>query len=341
MKTPLLLLGICAGFYGTAQTLELSDTISTGDAMTYYVLDSNATSYAAVTGADVEWDYNDIAGYMVPPNDNNVNFASVSDFADDFPTARYTELFENSVNTFFTNDPGGNQVIVHGFVFEELSNDFVIQYDEDPLISLTFPMSQGDTYTDDIQGTAIVPVAGEVAISGSASITADGSGTLKIAGTDYANVLRVHTIEVSEGIILGSPATITRDSYVYYQPDMEDMPIFIHARVEAVLGAGGTFGFTAVYSKDAVTDFVGIEENEVEDISLSVYPNPVTGNFTTITTEEGTTSLTVLNTLGQVVTTINNPNVTENLDVSDLERGVYFVQVMKGAATKTKKFIVK
>jgi len=158
MKTPLLLLGICAGFCSTAQTLELADTISTGDAMTYYVLDSNATSYAAVTGADVVWDYNDLGGYMVPSNDNNVIPGSASDFADDFPMAVYAEAFENSVNTFFTNDPGESQVIVHGFVFEELANDFVIQYDEDPLISIKFPMNQGDTYTDAIKGLSLIHI---------------------------------------------------------------------------------------------------------------------------------------------------------------------------------------
>lgn len=340
MKTPLLLLGICAGFYGTAQTIGLEDTLSTGDAMTYYVVDSNAVNLSDVTGADAVWDYSEISGYAIPPNDNNVIDGSASDFAEFFPTARYAEAFENSINTFFTNNAAGSEVIVHGFVFQELSNDFIIAYDTDPLISYQYPMSLGDSYSDDIAGTATVPLAGDVAISGSADVTADGTGTLKIGPTDYPNVIRVHTEEVSTGIILGSTATITRESFVYYDIDNFNMPIFIHARVNAELGAGGDFGFTAVYSKDEITDHVSIEEDEAP-LSLSVYPNPATDDFATITTPEGTSSVVVMNSLGQVVMTINNPQTLEKIDVSKFNTGIYFVQAVKGEATKTAKLIVK
>ena len=339
MKTPLLLLGICAGVAASAQTIELSDTISTGDAMTYYVLDSNATAYADVTGAGVVWDYNAVGTYGDPANDNNVIDRTASEFSDDFPGAMYAEEFENSVNTFFTNDPDNNRVIVHGFVFQELSNDFIIKYDTDPLISYTFPMNEGDSYTDDIAGTATVPLAGDIAISGSAEVTADGSGTLKVAGNEYSNVIRVHTREVSEGVILGSPATITRESYVYYDIDNYNMPIFIHAAVLAELGAGGDFGFTAVYSKDEPAGFVGVEEN-TSALNVSVYPNP-THDFATVTTVEGTESVVVLNAIGQTVMTINQPMTSEKIDFSNFNKGVYFIQAVKGDATRTEKVIVK
>jgi hypothetical protein len=341
MKTPLLLLGICASVAGTAQTIELEDTLSTGDAMTYYVLDSSATNLEGITGADVVWDYNSVGAYMIPPNDNNVINREDSDFAADFPDARYTEAFDNSVQTYFTNNDGASQVIVHGFVFQELSNDFIIKYDADPLIALQLPMNLGDSYTDDIEGTATVPLAGDISISGEASIEADGIGTLKMGGTDYANVIRVHTTEVSEGIILGSPATITRESFVYYDIDNFNMPIFIHATVLAELGAGGDFGFTAVYAKDEITDYVGLEEESTTPVDLSIYPNPVAGSFTTVSTSQGTEKLTIMNSVGQVVRVINNPQTSEQIDVSDLGRGVYFVQAMKGASTRTEKFIVK
>jgi hypothetical protein len=341
MKTPLLLMGICAGFASFAQTIELEDTISTGDNMMYYVLDSNATSYSAITGAGAVWDYNSVGAYGLPANTNNVIDRTDSDFASFFPLADYAENFENSVNTFFTNDAAGNQVIVHGFVFQEIGSDFVIAYDTDPLISFKFPMDLGDTYTDPISGTATVPLAGEIAIDGEATVTADGTGSLKIAGNTYENVIRVHTIEVSEGVILGSPAIITRDSYVYFDIDNFNMPIFIHAKVLAELGAGGDFGFTAVYSKDEVTTFVGTEEEVAPKVTFNLFPNPVTGNTAVVTSPEGTTSLTILNTVGQAVVTINTPASTEQVDVSKLSNGVYFIQAVTNGVTKTQKFVVK
>ena len=341
MKTPLLLLGICASVVGTAQTIELEDTLSTGDAMTYYVLDSNATAYEDITGADVVWDYSEIGAYMMAPNVNNVIDREDSDFAEHFPGARYTEAFENSVHTYFTNDDAASEVIVEGFVFQELSNDFIIKYNVDPLIALDLPMSLGDSYTDAIEGVAVVPVGDEdPEISGEATIEADGTGTLKLGGTDYTNVIRVHTTEISEGTILFTPATITRESYVYYDIDNFNMPIFIHATILLETGVGD-FGFTAVYGKDEITDYVGLEEESTTPVDLSIYPNPVDGTFTTVSTSEGTEQLTIMNSVGQVVRVINNPQTAEQIDVSDLERGVYFVQALKGASTRTEKFIVK
>ncbi len=341
MKTPLLLLGICTSLFASAQTIELADTISTGNSMTYYVLDSNTTAYAAVTGADVTWDYSAVGAYVIAPNANNVIDRVDSDFASEFPLADYAENFENSVNTFFTNDAGGNQVIVHGFVFQELSNDFIIKYDTDPLISYKFPMNLGDSYTDPIAGTATVPLAGDIDIDGEATVTADGTGALKVGEVTYSNVIRVHTTEVSEGIILGSPAIITRESYVYYDIDNFNMPVFIHATVLAELGLGGDFGFTAVYSRDEITDYVGVEEPIQENTNLSVYPNPATGGFATITCPAGTESISIMNALGSVVYTINAPATIETINVANLSKGIYFVQTTKAGVAKTLKFIVK
>ncbi|MDA7804146.1 T9SS type A sorting domain-containing protein [Crocinitomix sp.] len=339
MKTPLLVLGICVSFFAAAQTINLSDTLSTGDAMTYYNLDSNATNYSEITGTGVTWDYSDIGGYAIA-NVNNVIDRADSDFGTDFPAANYTEEFENSVQTYFSNDAGGSQVIVHGFVFQELTNDFVIKYDVDQLISYQFPMSQGDTYTDAMEGTAVVPVAGDVAITGEATITADGSGTLIIGTNTYSDVLRVHTIEVSEGIVLGAAAVITRESYVYYDITAFNMPIFVHATVHAELGIVGDLGFTAVYSKDEIVEGASIKES-TKKLNIAVYPNPAAGKNATITSDQNTESITIYSSLGQVMMTIINPKVSENIDLTNYANGVYFIQAVKGDAARTEKFIVK
>lgn len=339
MKTPLLLLGICTGLFASAQTIELSDTISTGNSMTYYVLDSSATNYSGVIGAAVTWDYSAVGAYVLAPNVNNVIDRADSDFASDFPLANYAENFENSVNTFFSNDALGNQIIVHGFVFQELSNDFIIKYNSDPLISCELPMNLGDTYTDAIAGTATLPFAGDIAITGEASVSADGAGTLKIGDVIYTNVIRVHTTETSTGV--GVDMTITRESYVYYDIDNFNMPVFIHATVLADLGVIGDFGFTAVYSKDEITDYVSIVTCKEPDMAFNVFPNPTTQGFATVTCPAGTESIVVMNALGEHVYTVNNPSATETVNVANLAKGIYFVQSTKAGTTKTLKLIVK
>jgi hypothetical protein len=174
-------------------------------------------------------------------------------------------------------------------------------------------------------------------------VTADGTGTLKVGDVEYTNVIRVHTVENTSGLIVvfGTTLSVTRDSYVYYDIDNYNMPIFIHASIIAEVGVAGTFGFTAVYSRDEITDYVSVEETIQENTNLSVYPNPATGDFATLTSPAGTESVAILNTLGAVVYTINAPATVETINLSNFAKGIYFVQTTKAGTTKTLKFIVK
>lgn len=341
MKTPLLLLGISLSFFGNAQTITLSDTLSTGDAMNYYVLDSNALSLAAVTGAGVTWDYSNIGAYSIPPNNNKVIDRTASVYSADFPTAKYAEDFENSVKTFFTNDPVSKQVYVHGFVYVEGANIIKIKYDDDFLISQKLPMNLGDTYTDLISGNAVAPLIGAIPIDGDATVIADGTGTLKLGSNTYTDVIRIHTKETTGGSPLGGSLSITRESYVYYDLATQKMPIFIYVMIEINASAFGVYGFTAVYGKDNITDYVGLSEMESADSELTVYPNPALGDFVTVSTENGTEVITIINAVGQVVMTVNNPNSLEQVNISSLNKGVYFVQATKEGDVKTSKFVVK
>jgi hypothetical protein len=341
MKTPLLLLGISISFLGAAQSITLSDTLSTGDATAYYVLDSNVVDLAGVTGAAVTWDYSAIGAYDMAPNNNNVINRTASAYAADFPTARYSEDFENSVKTFFTNVPGSSEVHVQGFVYIDGSNTIKIKYDDDALISQKLPMDLGDTYTDAISGSAVVAAFPAIDIDGEATVVADGTGTLKVGGNTYTDVIRVHTTEFTEGTAFGGPLEITRESYVYYDIASQNMPIFMHIFVELDAGSFGVFGFKATYGKDMITDYVGVNDILNTTAELSIYPNPVVGNIATISTEAGTQSIQILNTIGQVVLTVNNPAVLEEVNVADLKSGVYFVQATKNGTVQTSKFVVK
>ena len=340
MKTPLLLLGICFGLSSMAQSYDIDDTLSTGDMNTYYVLDSNAVNLAAVVGTGVTWDYSTIGAVDTEANDNNIIDRSASDFDTYYPDANYCELFENSVYTFFSNDDVEEEVIVYGFVFQEIENDFIIAYDVDPLVSAKFPMDFGVSYTDDLEGRAILPLAGEVDITGDASVNVDGTGTLIVGDVTYTDVVRVHTVEESEGfvVVFGVTITITRDSYVYYAEGSE-MPVFIYAKVDAALGVAGDFGFTAVYSNNEITEGAGIAEYAEQGVALSIYPNPSnTGNLT-VNTEFGTEQLIVRNSVGQIVNTLNNPTEIVKLNLNSYENGIYFIEAIKEGKTSTMKFV--
>jgi hypothetical protein len=76
----------------------------------------------------------------------------------------------------------------------------------------------------------------------------------------------------------------------------------------------------------------GVNINDVENTTFSVYPNPATTNITV----KGEGSMEIMNTLGQVVVS-EQVNGQANINVANLESGIYFVR-MNGT---TQKFIKK
>lgn len=338
MKQGILLWAALTGGVAMAQTMTIDDTLSIGITMDYYVADSNAVTYDAITGVGVTWDYSTLQGYSVPTNTNTVIDGSTSTFASYFPTSAYSEDFQNGIKTFFSYS--GSTMIVDGFVFQESSNDFIIQYDNDPLIGLQFPMSQGDSYTDNIDGNAEV-LSNTIPLTGSATVSADGTGTLLLAGNTYTNILRIKTVEITSGTTpppLSQPMTVTRTVYAYYDLANFELPIFIHGTIEADIGVLGAFGYTSVYSKDPLVAYIGTEEVENE-VTFSVYPNPATDQVT-ITTDKAD-NIIIYNTLGVKVLETVTPATTETIDISALSQGVYFVEVRKGSATRTQKLVIR
>jgi hypothetical protein len=73
--------------------------------------------------------------------------------------------------------------------------------------------------------------------------------------------------------------------------------------------------------------------------TLSYYPNPASGILTIENAKNGIDSVSVANTLGQTVLTKTINSSSAQVDVSSLTKGIYFVTVTSGSATKTVKII--
>ena len=83
-----------------------------------------------------------------------------------------------------------------------------------------------------------------------------------------------------------------------------------------------------------------VKENLEKNIEISVYPNPNNGNFTIQfenTTENN--SIEIYSVLGQSVFTKANTKETI-IDISNLEKGIYFIKINQQNTTITKKVIV-
>ena len=86
--------------------------------------------------------------------------------------------------------------------------------------------------------------------------------------------------------------------------------------------------------------------NELENVSVSVYPNPVSSNATVeiSTVENSDVTLSLINILGELISSniynLNAGNNKVNLNVNNLESGIYFVQLNINGLTRTKKITV-
>ncbi|MBM2813909.1 MAG: BNR/Asp-box repeat protein [Ignavibacteria bacterium] len=91
-----------------------------------------------------------------------------------------------------------------------------------------------------------------------------------------------------------------------------------------------------------------ISETPVVNSSTIVSPNPTSG-LTTINytvTEPGAVSLSIINSLGMETANLNDSQILEpgkyslNYDVANLTPGIYFLKIITGNISETKKFVV-
>jgi len=115
--------------------------------------------------------------------------------------------------------------------------------------------------------------------------------------------------------------------------------ITFYASFNGANGNGGTSGDQIYLSQHTISqDVTGIEELAN---AMKVYPNPSTGIVNIeIPSSNKNTEATITNNSGQVVRKLNLQNQLNNLDLSDLAKGVYFVQLAGNGTNEMKKLVI-
>ena len=273
--------------------------------------------------------------YANATNLDTIKYAMDSPDYSNYLSARYHDDMAGGISHYIKNF--ADSVVSYGFVFTAGGNTVKMMHDVDPEKVLMLPLNLNDTFTDSTYGHA--DVGGTVSTTaGDIVVVADGTGTLNLGTSTFSNVIRVkmvESIETSITVPIPLTGTVTRTTYTYYDFGVQNEPLFIHSTIFVDANVF-TDSYTACYSSVPLT-VLGIEDEELS--SLGIYPNPAT-DLVTITSEN-IDQLVVLNSLGEVVATYSKPQNKMQLDVSNYDNGVYFVQIKRGDATKTEKLIVK
>ena len=324
---------------------------SNGDSQLYYVADTNSV-LDNTTGANVVFNYNALRGYGQTQTQHFVDPTTTSN-SGDYPTATFTDTTDGFPGNLKYNQDFTDSLDIIGLVLDINTFGTVIaKYDNDPEIFMKFPFNYGDSFSDNYGGVftsaaAPLPTNG----NGTVTVTADAWGTLKLPMIpDIDSVLRIVRVEnmLTDTIFLQPlfpnilPIPVNATQISYYKPSISKNPLlsFVTADVN------GDTSINVISQYPLFT--VGINELN-ENVAVSVFPNPVNTDFTTLTfdlEEKATVNVVVFNNLGQNVELIYNGELKKgenNLKVktSNLSKGLYFLNISIDNKTITKKLIIE
>lgn len=324
----------------TNQIPAIDDSIHYSDANTFG-FDPNGSGGAI----DVIWDYSTLTPvgpvdfwYVDPAttaeaaNFSSSNIAQANSIGTGF---EYFETTASSISRWGYAAPGGSIYYSPSFV------------------RYSFPITPGVIQSQTYSGTMTSLGAGEDSVTianGNYQANPDAYGTLSLPPLVFGgqpevfdSVIRVHVTEQFQIVawLFGTPAitiNVSDDYYFFFDEETQE-PILIYG---VTTDDGGGTPQTVLRYQNTIagtsTGGSGAGINELENASIGVYPNPTNETFT-IVSNGAVENVRVTDMNGRVVKSFNNDVTVFN--VSDLNEGVYFVQVEQNGNTKTTRLVVR
>ena len=168
-----------------------------------------------------------------------------------------------------------------------------------------------------------------------------------LSGAVNVTVLQLPSVSASASspmICRGESVTLTAvgaDSYVWNNGETAssfdqviniDLP---HSFTVTGTGANGCSSTAVV--QVTVSNCLGLQDQD--DIQLSVFPNPTTGQIYIQGELAGVTAITVYDVTGKLVLQKRVVSADGNIDISHLEKGIYYITVKTAQGDRTQKII--
>lgn len=352
MKKNLLLVAALMIGVGVNAQFDDSNTPQIGTQETLYLLDSNAVDYASETGATAVWDYSATAGY-----NNTTRAVEMKDVASTSNGSSFTSsdkalVIESLLTGYLTDDASGQKS--QGFYMNDATaGEIVAQYDVNEQELYQYPLGLSDNFTDHYEGTFDldnpslgIPISGTIA--GDVEVSVDGQGDLKLAENTYSNVLRYKLVDhfvlsFSLPLVGAKEIIVDRVQYEYYDFTEGELPIFLHSNiaVDPPSGLGlNASDQTVVLSLEDSPTILGLTSNNMEQ--TLIYPNPANKvlNIQLAPSMESA-NITISDALGRQIYTSEIQSAMNTIDVSQFNKGVYFVKIKDGVSSSTKRVIIK
>lgn len=295
-----------------------------GNTFSYHVV-ANSSISPGNAGANQTFDFSSLGGTAIP-----LTFvaATSTSQAASYPHANLAYTSGNSIAYFkINNNEYSNAGLYRPGVMKEVLTD--------PKVMAKFPMTFNDSSNETLKGTVKNPTTGQTLNrKGTTVITADAYGDLKLPYGTIQNVLRVKAVHTySDKLSVIKIADYTDSAYLYFHPNTKN---FIASHISLFINGNKTISSVS-YLKQSSLDVFDIELNQDD---VTVYPNPSTGIVNLQNIEEFET-IEVYDATGRLVRSLATGKVaTQQIDLSDLNKGMYII-VGKGESTQfTKELMI-
>ena len=167
----------------------------------------------------------------------------------------------------------------------------------------------------------------------------EGDGTENASGSDRMRIYVKDLTNGTETEILNTEGSDINDlgiegSWISASVDLPN-----NASVQLVVEVRTNSGSETLYLDNISVNGLLNTENNVKDI-FSVYPNPVTNGYVNISSpSNGEKNIAVYDILGKQV--MNTTITSDRLNVSQLNSGVYMLNISENGISSTKKLVIK
>lgn len=335
MKTKLLFLFSLVSFSGFSQSPIVSFTPNPDSV--FSLLTSDIPLDHAAQGANAVWAFNGLTeigmssyGIGVPTAEELTTFPTSTQKLIHFETI---DAMPSQTDIFFKSP--GNDVSITGISAEGL----LITYNTNNAHIGTYPLEYGYDNTDAVSGNYVY---GEYdgTFSGNITTTVDAYGTYTTDIPSFAGPFSVTRMKTQQTLsmnysIFTNVGTFTQTIWDYFETGAIDPRLRVTTTTINIplLSINETTTGVEMY----VATLLGTKSWQPQ--SIQVAPNPVENVLNIQTENQKIKSVTVADVTGKIVLTDNSQS--QSIEVSQLQKGVYFATIVTETGTSTKKIIKK
>ncbi|CAG0958544.1 hypothetical protein FLAV_00571 [Flavobacteriales bacterium] len=258
---------------------------------------------------------------------------SSTPYSGTFTSSNLASTENNQDYTFYTTS--ANDMIIDGIG----STATTYQY-ANTVKFFEYPCSYGTNFIDNFSAT-YTSGGNTIYRTGTINFSADASGILNTSFGSFGSVLRTKTVQnINDSMnIMGNPVVTNTVSTTYnFMDPAYKHPLFqVIYNVVTVMGNTTTVKMVRTYDPNSNSIIEPTKEN-----LFNVFPNPAKNNITVQCGNSTSAQITVSDITGKVVLLHQtNRNQTNSINISHLNKGMYFISIVNGKETFTKKLMVE